>query len=98
MERGSVSSRVTLSPSALRTTGLVYPGSLNPISGCAQDYSHGESHPPSSLTPSPLRRLMETPGENRQYRRRNYFVAVYTRASKGTDYKAVRVCRQVKAK
>ena len=41
---------------------------------------------------------METPGENRQYRRGNYFVAVYTRASKGTDYKAVRVCRQVKAK
>ena len=57
-ERGSVSSRVTLSPSALRTTGLVYPGNLNPISGCAQDYSHGESHPPSSLTPSPLRRLV----------------------------------------
>ncbi len=31
----SVSSRVTLSPSALRTTGLVYPGSLNHIAGCA---------------------------------------------------------------
>ena len=41
---------------------------------------------------------METPGENRQYRRGNYFVAVYTRAGKSTDYKAIRVCRQVKAK
>ena len=51
--RCSVSSRVTLSPPALRTTGLVYPGSLNPIAGCAQDHSHGESHPPSSLAPLP---------------------------------------------
>ena len=31
-------------------------------------------------------------------RRGNYFVAVYTRAGKSTDYKAIRVCRQVKAK
>ena len=53
---GSVSSRVTLSPSALRTTSLVYPGSLNPITGCAQDRSHGESHPSPHSHPSPPRR------------------------------------------
>ena len=52
----SVSSRVTLSPSALRTTSLVYPGSLNPITGCAQDRSHGESHPSPHSHPSPPRR------------------------------------------
>ena len=49
----SVSSRVTLSPSALRTTRLVYPGSLNPIAGCAQNHSHGESHPSTHSHPSP---------------------------------------------
>ncbi len=48
-----------VTPSALRTTGLVYPGSLNPIAGCAQDHSHGESHPSTHSPPSPLRRLLK---------------------------------------
>ena len=30
-----------VTPSALRTTGLVYPGSLNPIAGCVRNHSHG---------------------------------------------------------
>ena len=53
----SVSSRVTLSPSALRTTRLVYPGSLNPIAGCAQDHSHGESHPSTHSHAGPCGRF-----------------------------------------
>ena len=29
--------------------------------------------------------------------RGNYFIAIYTRSGKGTDYKTIRICRQVKA-
>ena len=64
--RCSVSSRVTLSPPALRTTGLVYPDSLNPIAGCAQDHSRGESHPSTHSHHSPASPLAGTPGEGRQ--------------------------------
>ena len=29
--------------------------------------------------------------------RGNYLIAIYTRSGKGTDYKTIRICRQVKA-
>ena len=62
-----------MSPSALRTTRLVYPGRLNPIAGCAQDHSHAgpcgrfavRASRSANLTPSaqahssPLRRLLK---------------------------------------
>ena len=44
-----------VTPSALRTTGLVYPGSLNPIAGCVRNHSHGyESSAPHSRHSSAL--------------------------------------------
>ena len=57
---------MTLSPSALRTTSLVYPGSLNPIAGCAQNHSHGESHPSTHSHHSPASPLWEAPMESRR--------------------------------
>lgn len=100
--RGSVSSRETLSPSAL-------------LSATGRDIEFESSREDEGVW---LERRIKKKGIVRiakarmttmetghlefvfdaPIRRGNYFVAVYTRAGKSTDYKAIRVCRQVKAK
>ena len=75
-----------VTPSALRTTGLVYPGSLNPIAGCVRNHSHGyESSAPHSRHSSALP-LVENSGrkqaEPRQIRKQK---VINTSRARGLD-------------